>query len=113
MYYRVLRSSLTWILDFVINARQKINIQACDFINLPDVDIHNEKVENAIQSLRRSRTSFAMIDKGRTTDKRSCICVENTYFYGVGYITFDIAIADPAEIKDYVTLYKRNQYIMG
>lgn len=80
---------------------------------MPDVDIRNEKVENAIQSLRRSWTSFAMIDKGRTTDERSCICVENTHFYGLGYITSDIAIADPAEIKDYVTLYKSNQYIMG
>jgi DNA polymerase-3 subunit epsilon len=75
---------------------------------LPDVNIHNEKVENAIQSLRRSRTSFAVIDKGRTTDERSCIWVENSHFYGVGYITSDIAMTDPAEIKDYFIPYKSN-----
>lgn len=91
----------------------KTNIQACDFVNLPDVEIHNEKVEKAIQSLLSSRTSFAIIDKGRTTDERSCIWVENGHFYGMGYFTSDIAITDPAEIKDYVTLYKSNQYIMG
>ncbi|MFE3868949.1 exonuclease domain-containing protein [Flavobacterium sp. LS2P90] len=91
----------------------KTNIQACDFVNLPDVEIHNEKVENAIKSLLSSRTSFAIIDKGRTTDERSCIWVENGHFYGMGYITSDIAITDPSEIKDYVTLYKSNQYIMG
>jgi DNA polymerase-3 subunit epsilon len=88
-------------------------IQACDFVNLPAVDIHNEKVEKAIQSLLSSRTSFAIIDKGRTSGERSCIWVENGHFYGMGYITSDIAITDPAEIKDYVTLYKSNQYIMG
>jgi DNA polymerase III subunit epsilon len=41
-----------------------------DFINLPDVDLHNEKVENAIQFLLSSRNSFAIIDKGRTMDER-------------------------------------------
>lgn len=88
-------------------------IPEVDFINLPDVDLHNEKVENAIQFLLSSRNSFAIIDKGRTMDERSCILVENGHFYGMGYITSDVAITDLAEIKDYVTLYKSNQYIMG
>jgi DNA polymerase-3 subunit epsilon len=87
-------------------------IQEGDFISLPDVAIHNEKVENAIQSLMISRKSFAIIDKGRTADERSCIWVENGHFYGMGYLTSDIAITDPSEIKQYVTLYKSNQYIM-
>ena len=88
-------------------------IQEGAFINLPNVDLHNEKVENAIQSLLSNRISFAIIDKGRTTDERSCMLVENGHFYGMGYITSDVAITDPAEIKDYITLYKSNQYIMG
>ena len=84
-----------------------------DFINLPDVNLHNEKVENAIKFLLSNRNSFAIIDKGRTMDERSCILVENGHLYGMGYITSDIAITNPEEIKDYVTLYKSNQYIMG
>lgn len=87
-------------------------LQVGDFIDLPDVEIHNEKVENAIQSLLSSRTSFAIMDKGRTTDERSCIWVEKGHFYGMGYITSDIVLTDPSELKDHVTLYKSNQYIM-
>lgn len=90
----------------------RATVQENDFIDLPDVEIHNEKVENAIQSLTRSRNSFAIIDQGRTKDERSCIWIENGHFYGMGYITSDIAISDPSEIKEYVTLYKSNQYIM-
>lgn len=91
---------------------QETIIQEGNFISLPDVEIHNEKVENAIQSLLSSRTSFAIMDKGRTTDERSCIWVEKGHFYGMGYITSDIVLTDPSEIKDHVTLYKSNQYIM-
>ena len=87
-------------------------LQVGDFIDLPDVEIHNEKVEKAIESLMSSRTSFAIIDKGRTTDERSCIWVEKGHFYGMGYITSDIVLTDSSEIKDHVTLYKSNQYIM-
>ena len=87
-------------------------IQEYDFITLPDVEIHNEKVENAIKYIMSSRTSFAIMDKGRTTDEKSCIWVENGHFYGMGYITSDIVITNPSEIKDYVTLYKSNHYMM-
>jgi DNA polymerase-3 subunit epsilon len=80
--------------------------------SLPDVALHNEKVENAIQSLLSSRRSFAIMDKGRTAEERSCIWVEKGHFYGMGYLSSDIALTDPSEIKDYVTLYKSNPYMM-
>ncbi|WKL47722.1 exonuclease domain-containing protein [Flavobacterium pectinovorum] len=83
-----------------------------DSENLPDVLIHNEKIENAIAFLLSNRPSFAIIDKGRYADERSCIWVENGHFYGMGYIASDIAITDPSEIKNHVTPYRSNQYIM-
>jgi DNA polymerase-3 subunit epsilon len=60
----------------------------------------------------KNRPSFAIIDKGRTAEERSCIWVENGHFYGMGYIASDIGFADPSEIKDYITPYKSNQYIV-
>lgn len=78
---------------------------------LPDVLLHNEQVDNAIDFLLNNRPTFAIIDKGRTSDERSCIWVENGHFHGMGYIPRDVAIQDPEDVKSYVTLYKSNQYI--
>ncbi|WP_417941159.1 exonuclease domain-containing protein [Flavobacterium sp. RS13.1] len=78
----------------------------------PEMQTHNEKIENAIDHLLTRRLSFAIIDKGRSANERSCIWVENGHFYGMGYIASDIGFTDPSEVKDYVTPYKSNQYIM-
>ncbi|MFT7334788.1 MAG: DNA polymerase-3 subunit epsilon [Porticoccaceae bacterium] len=80
--------------------------------NLPVVEQHNEQVENAIAFLIKNRPSFAIIDKGRTAEERSCIWVENGHFYGMGYIASDIGFTDSSEIMDHVTRYKSNQYIV-
>lgn len=83
-----------------------------DIEDSPDVSLHNEQVDNAIDFLLNQRPSFAIIDKGRTTDERSCIWVEKGHFYGMGYIPSDASITEPSEVKNYVTPYKSNQYIM-
>jgi DNA polymerase-3 subunit epsilon len=80
--------------------------------NLPDVGLHNRQIQNAIDSLLQNRPSFAIIDKGRSKEERSCIWVENGHFYGMGYITSDIGFNDLSELRDCVTRYKSNQYIM-
>lgn len=83
-----------------------------DQSNLPEVEQHNQQVENAIDFLLKNRPSFAIFDKGRSGEERSCIWVENGHFYGMGYIASDIGFTDPSEIKDYVTPYRSNQYSM-
>ncbi|MGK4568872.1 exonuclease domain-containing protein [Flavobacterium sp. 3HN19-14] len=79
---------------------------------LPEIDSHNEKIENAIAFIKENRPNFAIIDKGRTADEKSCIWVENGHFYGMGYVGTDIQISNPAAIKDYVTPHHSNHYIM-
>lgn len=83
-----------------------------DLSNLPDTYSHNTQVQDAINYLQDNRPSFAIIDKGRTADERSCIWVENGHFYGMGYIPTDIALNEPSQVKESVTPYKSNQYIM-
>lgn len=80
--------------------------------NLPHIDLHNKKVENAILFLQSHKQNFAIIDKGRTPDERSCIWIENGHFYGMGYLATDVGFTNPAEIKDFVTPYPSNHYIM-
>jgi DNA polymerase-3 subunit epsilon len=83
-----------------------------DGTNLPNIEEHNQQIENAIDSFLKNRPSFAIIDKGRNSDERSCIWVENGHFYGMGYISSDTALVDVSEVKEYVTPYRSNQYIM-
>lgn len=80
--------------------------------DLPCIEEHNDKVNQALDYLLAGRPTFGIIDKGRTPDERSCIWVENGHFFGMGYIPLDIGISDPSEIKNYLTRYGSNQYIM-
>jgi len=79
---------------------------------LPEIDVHNDAIQAAIDFYLNTRPSFAIIDKGRTTDERSCIWVEKGHFYGMGYLDSDLVITDPSQVKEYLTAYKSNQYIM-
>lgn len=86
--------------------------QKNDLSTLPDVIPHNIQIENALDFLVSNRPTFAIMDKGRNADERSCIWVENGHFYGMGYITSEVTVTEPSELKDYVTPYHSNQYIM-
>ncbi|MGO4821066.1 MULTISPECIES: exonuclease domain-containing protein [unclassified Flavobacterium] len=79
---------------------------------LPEIEEHNRQMDQAISFLTEEQASFAIIDKGRSTDERSCIWVENGLFYGMGYIGSDVSCMDPSELKDYIIPYKSNPYIM-
>lgn len=83
-----------------------------DISNLPDIKQHNLQIERALEFYIKSRPSFAILDKGRAADERSCIWVENGHFYGMGYISSDIGFAEPSEARDHVIPYRSNQYIM-
>lgn len=87
-------------------------LQKNDCSDLPDAHDHNNQVEKAIESLLQGRPSFAIFDKGRSAGERSCIWVEKGDFYGMGYITSDVGFTDVSEVKDYVTPYRSNHYIM-
>lgn len=81
-------------------------------VNLPDMAVHNSRIKQAVDFVAGTKASFAIIDKGRTPDERSCIWVENGHFYGMGYVDSAIGFENPSEIKEYVTPYKSNRYIM-
>lgn len=79
---------------------------------LPSLTNHNTKVENALDFLSQNRPTYAIVDKGRSVDERSCIWVEKGHFYGMGYIANEEVIYEPQQLKEHVTRYQSNQYIM-
>lgn len=93
-------------------AQQHECIVPSDRTNLPDRDLHNQKIDEAIDSLKQGRPSFAIVDKGRSGDERSCIWVENGHFYGMGYLSSEVAITDLSQLREHVTPYKSNNYMM-
>ncbi|MFM2213071.1 MAG: hypothetical protein RL427_334 [Bacteroidota bacterium] len=86
--------------------------QTQEVTDLPDVNLHNEQIEKALEQLVGNRPSFILIDKGRNAEEQSCIWVENGHFYGMGYISTSLGIMEPSEIKEHLTPYKSNHYIM-
>ena len=58
------------------------------------------------------KPTFGIIDKGRTSDERTCIWVENGHFYGMGYIPMDVGLSDISEVRDYLTRYAGSRYMM-
>jgi len=76
-------------------------------------DQYNHRVEEAVRSLMESLPSFTLVDEGRHAEERSCILVEKGKFYGMGYLPMENAIADPEELKGYLTTYPENDYIRG
>lgn len=79
-------------------------------IAMPEIKMHNQQVENALISLKESRPTFAIIDKGRVAEEYSCIWVEKGNFYGMGYISTDIKIVELTMLKDQITLYQSSFY---
>jgi DNA polymerase III subunit epsilon len=71
---------------------------------------YNYRVLAAIESLR-TKPSFAIFDAGLNADERSCILVLKGSFYGMGYLSSDIQVTRPEELRDLVTPYKANNYI--
>lgn len=80
--------------------------------DLPDARKHNRKVQKALDSLTSQTPSFAVIDKGRSAEERSCVWVEAGRFYGMGYLPIEASITDAAQIKAHVTPSGGNQYMM-
>jgi DNA polymerase III subunit epsilon len=83
-----------------------------DTSDVPDILQHNKRVTDALEFLQQRRESFAIIDKGRSDDERSCVWIEDGAFYGMGHISSDVTIVDISDVKNHVTRYRSNQYVM-
>jgi DNA polymerase-3 subunit epsilon len=77
-----------------------------------DPKTYNVLVEKALEAFKENLPSFAILDKGRHDEERSCIWVEKGTFYGMGYIDQNAGLHDPEEIKASLTRYPNSQYVM-
>jgi len=81
-------------------------------VNLPTVDEHNKKIQQAIDFITDIKPSYFIIDQGRTSEEKSCIWIQDGHFYGMGYIPNDISIMNHEHLIDFVTRYQSSTYVM-
>lgn len=75
-------------------------------------DIHNGRVRRALDFLARNSPTFAIFDRGRDNDETSCIWVENGELYGMGHISKYADMVSPEQLKETLTPYGSNHYMM-
>ncbi|WP_298393731.1 exonuclease domain-containing protein [Flavobacterium sp.] len=97
------------------NFAQKTTTETIQFTleeTIATAEEHNTRVNQALAYLSASKETYAIIDHGRTNEEKSCIWVEKGHFFGMGYIPMDQTITDVTELKEQVTRYKSDPYLM-
>ncbi|NTE01228.1 GIY-YIG nuclease family protein [Agrobacterium tumefaciens] len=85
---------------------------ACSSIET--VSVYNKKLNAAIDDIKHTQPSFALVDEGREADEISCLLIENGKFYGMGYFTNKNFLSDGiAPLKNDLAVYQSNSYILN
>jgi DNA polymerase-3 subunit epsilon len=74
-------------------------------------EIYNTRVLEALTYIKRSSSTYLLIDEGRTITEKSCILIENGKFYGMGYFAGEKEILSIDEVKSLLVPYHSNEYI--
>lgn len=97
--------------DTCIGVAEKSCKGACDKKEKPAK--YNQRVTAAIEHLKSEQPSFVIVDSGREATERSCILMEKGKFYGMGYVPRDVAVTDNNMLKDWLTQYPENEFILN
>lgn len=84
---------------------------ACEKKEKPEK--YNKRVQEAIDALQSEQPSFLILDAGRQATEQSCILMEKGKFYGMGYVPRDVAVSDTVMLKDWLTQYPENEFILN
>jgi len=78
-------------------------------IGIEPADSYNRKVESALSEFHHKWSDMIIVDRGRHEDELSVVLIENKLFAGFGWISKDIPISNPEQIKDHITRYNDNR----
>jgi DNA polymerase-3 subunit epsilon len=77
-----------------------------------EIKTYNLRVKAALNYLKTSQPSFAILGEGRTINEKSCILIERGQFYGMGFLA-SRTIIDLENLKSSLTKYPANQYMVN
>lgn len=81
-------------------------------VDLKTNNVYNALVKQALEHLNHNLPSFAIVDKGRHDEEKSCIWVEKGRFHAMGYIDRYTDINNEEDIKSSLTRYEGNDYML-
>jgi len=84
---------------------------ACQKIEAPES--YNLRVRAAINHMQQQQPSFVIVGSGRDAAEQSFIMMEKGKFYGMGYIPRDTVITEGQKVKEWLTQYPENEYILN
>ena len=76
-----------------------------------EINLYNQRVGQAVRSLRSELPSFAIVEKGREMDEKTYMLLEDGKFYGFGFIPAKECIQDLEQLKKLITPYPENEYV--
>lgn len=79
---------------------------------LPETNEHNHIVQKAIATLHNEQPTFALMDKGRNPQEKSCIWVEKGNLYAMDYIDQSSQFNTILELRDNLKRCYGNHYMM-
>ncbi|MEA3443843.1 MAG: exonuclease domain-containing protein [Bacteroidota bacterium] len=74
---------------------------------------YNKRVQAAIDRFEFENSNFLIIDKGRSDDEKSVVCVENGCYIGFGYFAPEFTGDNLELIKDNIKAYSDNRDIQS
>ncbi len=77
---------------------------------------YNERVGQAVDYLKSSLPSFAVVEEvalPKKEEKQGIILMEKGRFYGMGYVAANVSFTHIDEYKKHVTQYPESEYIRG
>jgi DNA polymerase-3 subunit epsilon len=95
--------------DACISINEQVCTKACQQFESPES--YNQRVNEAISTLKSRLPEFMLIDDGRNLAERSCLLIENGQFYGMGYVSAEEINQDISDLKKHLTPYPSNDYI--
>lgn len=88
-----------------------MSLQNKEGLPFPDAEEYNAKVENSLEKLKSNQPSFAIIDKGRDENEKSCIWFEKGHFHAMGYFDSETHINELDDLKGNLQRYSGNYYM--
>ena len=80
-------------------------------LDLPETDLYNSKVTQAIDSIFNRKRSFLIIDKGRNLEEKSYIYYKDNKVYALGFIENSIEELDIEQLISQDNLVINNYYM--
>lgn len=79
----------------------------------PDCESYNQRVEQALKTIRSTKKTFAILDQSEYSNDLCCILVEEGKFYGMGTVNKNQIVADVNVLKERLTIYPENETIQS